>query len=337
MTSLPRIALLLGDPGGIGPEIVALMLSDEAARKQADIALLADPALFAEAQRRAGVKVRVGQAADLKSAVFEPGLPVLIDPKLAAGEGYALGKATKHNGSYTLETMKTGLDLTVSGEADAMVFAPLNKESLHLAGMAQGAEIDWYAEKIGYEGYACEINVLEEVWTARVTSHVPLKDVAGMITPERVDRSIQLIHDCLRQAGVARPRIAVAALNPHAGDGGNFGSEEADVIEPGIKLALARQLCVEGPFPSDTVFLKALAGEYDAVVTMYHDQGQIAMKLTGFDRGVTIMGGLPLPITTPAHGSAFDIAGKGVANANAMRQALDIACRMSRTRRSAAA
>lgn len=332
LTEKPRIALVLGDPGGVGPEITAKMLADDDARNQADIVLLASLSLFNKTQKQAGVEVPYTEAASFGEAEFSPGTPVLIDPHMDIEGGFPVGTASVSNGSYALQTMRLALDLTSSGQTDAMVFAPLNKESLHLAGMTQGAEVDWFAERIGYDGYACEINVLEEVWTARVTSHIPLRDVAGMITPDRVCRSIRLIDETLRQADLKHPRIAVAALNPHAGDGGNFGTEETDVIAPGIEMAAQHQIAATGPLPSDTVFLKALAGDFDAVVTMYHDQGQIAMKLTGFDRGVTIMGGLPVPIATPAHGSAFDIAGKGVANAAAMRQAFDLACRMSLTR-----
>ena len=136
----------------------------------------------------------------------------------------------------------------------------------------------------------------------------------------------------MKGAGYARPRIAVAALNPHAGDGGNFGREEIDVIAPAVAQGQKRQIAVEGPFPSDTVFLRARAGHFDAVLTMYHDQGQIAIKLLGFERGVTVLGGLPVPICTPAHGTAYDIAGKGIANVSATVQAFKLACAMGRAR-----
>ena len=154
-----------------------------------------------------------------------------------------------------------------------------------------------------------------------------------MISQERIIASIKLLDGCLKQAAIETPRIGVAALNPHGGDGGNFGREEIDIIAPAVNHARAKGLQVDGPFPSDTIFLKGLAGEYDAIVTMYHDQGQIAMKLTGFDRGVTVFGGVPIPITTPAHGTAFDIMGKGTANVSAMRHAFDLACRMGLQRR----
>jgi 4-hydroxythreonine-4-phosphate dehydrogenase len=158
---------------------------------------------------------------------------------------------------------------------------------------------------------------------------VPLRAVADLITQESVIDAIRLAHDTLRAGGNPHPRIGVAGLNPHAGDGGIFGREEIDVIEPAVERAKAQQIAVEGPYPSDTVFLRARDGAFDAVVTMYHDQGQIAMKLMGFERGITIQGGLPVPIVTPAHGSAFDIAGQGIARVDGLSEAYRAACRMA--------
>jgi 4-hydroxythreonine-4-phosphate dehydrogenase len=162
-----------------------------------------------------------------------------------------------------------------------------------------------------------------------------LKDVPVCITQDRVIEAIRLIDTALKQSGMARPRIAVCGFNPHCGDNGNFGREEIDVIAPAVEKARAAGFAAEGPFPADTIFLKVQGDrhEYDAVVTMYHDQGQIAIKLLGFSRGVSVQGGLPIPITTPAHGTAFDIATKGVANVGATLQAFKMACRMGKTRR----
>jgi 4-hydroxythreonine-4-phosphate dehydrogenase len=156
--------------------------------------------------------------------------------------------------------------------------------------------------------------------------------VVGNITEDRIIESIHLVNRTLKAAGVGYPKLAVAALNPHAGDKGNFGREEIDLIGPAVERAAAQQINVSGPWPADTVFLKAKAGEVDAVVTMYHDQGQIAMKLMGFDRGITVQGGLPVPVTTPAHGTAFDIAGQGKANLSATRAAFDLLVRMAAAR-----
>ena len=189
------------------------------------------------------------------------------------------------------------------------------------------------ARYLGFKGYHSEINVLDELMTTRVTSHIGIRNVAKKINREGVKRAVNLANDTLHRAGNMRPRIAVAALNPHAGDNGKFGREEIDILEPVIKSFQELQMNVSGPWPSDTVFLKAQRGEVDAVVTMYHDQGQIAIKLMGFERGVTVAGGLPIAVATPAHGTAFDIAGQNKANVGATKQAFDLLVRMANTHR----
>jgi 4-hydroxythreonine-4-phosphate dehydrogenase len=196
--------------------------------------------------------------------------------------------------------------------------------------MTQEDELRWFAELLSYEGYCGELNVLENLWTARVTSHVALKEVSELLTAAKVAQAIAMIHGALQESGKANPRLAVCGLNPHNGDNGNYGDEEGRVIAPGVALAAAQGHAADGPFPADTAFVRAIRPHdgYDGVVTMYHDQGQIAMKLMGFERGVTVHGGLPIPITTPAHGTAYDIAGQNKANVGAMVNAFDLACRM---------
>jgi 4-hydroxythreonine-4-phosphate dehydrogenase len=201
------------------------------------------------------------------------------------------------------------------------------------AGLNAEDEHRYIARHIGFKGYHSEINVLDSLMTTRVTSHIGLREVAERITAEAVEKAIGLAEDTCRRAGNARPHIAVAALNPHAGDNGKFGREEIDILQPVIEAAQAKQKHVTGPWPSDTVFLKAKRGEVDAVVTMYHDQGQIAIKLMGFDRGVTVAGGLPIPVATPAHGTAFDIAGQNKANVGATLQAFNLLVRMAHNHR----
>ena len=333
MIDKPIIAMLLGDPAGIGPELVAKLLAANEVCRQANIFLIADKNEFSKGQRIARVDISVGDADKFDDADFSQGLPVLFDYKSPFKGKFTDASATAEGGGYSLETLQTALNLTLKGKTDAICFAPLNKEAMHLAGMTESDELSWCARRIGYDGYFCELNMLEELWTARVTSHIALKDVSSMISEERILASIELVDASLKQAAIEGPRIGVAALNPHAGDGGNFGREEIDIIAPAVSRARAKGIEVDGPFPSDTIFLKGLSGEYHAIVTMYHDQGQIAMKLTGFDRGVTVFGGVPIPITTPAHGTAFDIMGKGTANVSAMRHAFDLACRMALQRR----
>jgi 4-hydroxythreonine-4-phosphate dehydrogenase len=333
MIEKPTIALLLGDPSGIGPELVAKLLAAEEVCRQADIFLIADSDEFLKGQRIAKVNISVAESDGFEDANFSDDLPVLCDFRSPAKGKFSDAKATAEGGRYSLETMQMALALTIDGKADAICFAPLNKAAMHLSGMMESDEMSWCVNRIGYNGYFCELNVLKELWTARVTSHVALKEVSSLITEERVIASVELVYHSLRRAAIENPRIGVAALNPHGGDGGNFGREEIDIIAPAVQRVRMKGIQVDGPFPADTIFLKGLAGEYDAIVTMFHDQGQIAMKLTGFDRGVTVFGGLPIPITTPAHGTAFDIMGKGKANVSALRHAFDLACRMGLQRR----
>jgi len=210
-----------------------------------------------------------------------------------------------------------------------VTFTPFNKHAMKLAAGSYEDEISVITEVTGAKSHGREFNILANLWNARVTSHVPLKDVARHITHDAVLNGLLLTDRCMREAGIARPRIAVAGLNPHAGDEGNFGREEIDIIAPAVKAAKARGIACEGPFPSDTVFLRAKRGDFDAVQTMYHDQGQIAMKLMGFESGITLIGGYPFPVCTPAHGTAYDIAGKGIADLGASRNAILIAARMA--------
>jgi 4-hydroxythreonine-4-phosphate dehydrogenase len=215
------------------------------------------------------------------------------------------------------------------GKAHAVCFTPFNKQAMRMAEPTYDDEILFTSNVIGFRGLATEFNVLEGLWNARVTSHIPLKDVSAHLSVDKIVAALEITSAALRAAGFEPPRIGVAAFNPHAGDGGNFGREEIDIIEPAVRKAKARGLPADGPYPADTVFVRAKGGQFDAVLTMYHDQGQIAMKLLGFDRGVTLLGGYPFPICTPAHGTAYDIAGKGVANVGAARAAVLLAARMA--------
>jgi 4-hydroxythreonine-4-phosphate dehydrogenase len=217
-----------------------------------------------------------------------------------------------------------------TGHAQAVCFTPFNKQAMRFAYPGYDDEIRFVADVLSFTGKVREFNVLEKVWNARVTSHIPLKDVASTLTVEGILAELELAWMCLKKAGYDNPKIAVAGLNPHAGDGGSFGMEEIDIIEPAVKAARTKGFDVDGPFPADTVFLRALKDGFQAVLTMYHDQGQIAMKLMGFDKGVTMMGGLPFPLCTPAHGTAYDIAGKGIADVGATREAILLAARMAK-------
>ena len=291
----------------------------------ADIMLIGDRRVLDLGQGQAGIKVEVP---DL-DGFPERGQALADLGHLDPGD-IEVGESSQAGGDFALVNFRVALKMAALGVADAVAFTPFNKHSMRLAESDYVDEIGFIRRTIGAAKDGSEFNILEEVWNARVTSHIPLSEVASQITPERIEKAIDLTLESMQAVGFERPRLAVAGLNPHAGDGGNFGREEIEIIEPAVRAAADRQLAVEGPFSPDTVFLRAQAGLHDAVLTMYHDQGQIAMKLMGFDRGITLIGGYPFPITTPAHGTAFDIAGQGKANPGATKRALMIGADMAR-------
>ncbi|MGO4737462.1 4-hydroxythreonine-4-phosphate dehydrogenase PdxA [Bosea sp. 2KB_26] len=333
--ALPTIAVAMGDPSGISPELLARILIEPDLRSSARYVVFGDKRLLdlgaADAKVDPDVLViREGDEIPAQSAK-----PVFID--LANHDPAALerGKATLAGGQAATDNFRRALRFAAEGKADAVFFTPFNKAAMRFAYPGYDDEIRFVRDAIGYEGDASEFNILDGLWNARVTSHIPLSEVAAAISQERILKALTLADGNLRAAGFNPPRIAVAGINPHAGDGGNFGRDEIETIEPAVKQAKARGFTVEGPFPSDTVFLRARNGDFDAVLTMYHDQGQIAMKLIGFDRGVTLIGGFPFPICTPAHGTAYEIAGKGIANLGATRAALSLAIKMANEGRAA--
>lgn len=324
----PKIGIIPGDPGGIGPELIAKLLAADDTADKADILLIGDAHLFTQGMKQAGAdydmrpcKPRDGDWTDGTGYAH-------FDRQTIAQNDVSLAEVTYANGLSALSNLNCALELARDGLIDAITFGPFNKAALIEAGLGHEDELHYMAEFLGVDSYISELNTLEGLWTSRVSSHIALKDVPEYITDHRISEAVHLIDKTLRRSGMSRPRLSIAALNPHAGDNGNFGREEIDVISPAVQKLQSEQVNVDGPWPSDTVFLKAKAGEVDGIITMYHDQGQIALKLMGFDRGVTVQGGIPFPVTTPAHGTAFDIAGTGTADVKAMTAAFDIACNM---------
>jgi 4-hydroxythreonine-4-phosphate dehydrogenase len=311
---MPVIALAMGDPAGISPELTAKVVALDEVRAAARLVVIGDRRVFEEGARVAGVAPGCDDFVDLKN----------LDPR-----SIKRGVASREGGASALANYRHALRMVGEGKADAVCFTPFNKQAMRMAEPAYDDEIRYTAGVLGFHGAATEFNILEGLWNARVTSHIPLSKVAASLSVEAIVEALRLTADALRAAGFTPPRIGVAALNPHAGDGGNFGREEIDIIEPAVRKAKAMGLPADGPYPADTVFVRAKGGQFDAVLTMYHDQGQIAMKLLGFDRGVTLLGGFPFPICTPAHGTAYDIAGRGIANVGAARAALLLAAKMA--------
>jgi len=323
----PLLALAIGDPAGIGPELAAQLLADPDVRAAANYVVIGDSRVLRRGADVAGVQLDLPVITSTDA--IAPGQTVFLDLGHLDPDTIAVGVAAKAGGAFALENFRTGLRLAADGKVAGVCFTPFNKAAMRMAHPAYDDEISFVAGVIDVHTPASEFNILEGLWNARVTSHVPISAVAGMITRAAVLRGIVLTYESLRNAGIEHPRIGVAGLNPHAGDGGNFGHEDDGEIAPAVVEAKARGIGADGPYPPDTVFVRATKGQFDAVLTMYHDQGQIAMKLIGFDRGITMLGGFPFPICTPAHGSAYDIAGKGIANLGASKAAVLLAAQMA--------
>ena len=329
-SALPRLALLLGDMTGIGPELVARVLSDGRLSDAARIAVLGDQRVLEMGARDAGVSLSIKTVPDVASVDWDAAETPVIDLGNIDPVSLPRGVVSPESGKLTGDTLAEAVRLAMKGEVDGITFAPLNKAALHAGGWKFPDEHKMFAHLLGHKGYFSEMNVLDGQWMSRVTSHVSMRTALDLITHESIVEAIELVDRTMQRAGVKKPRIAVAALNPHAGENGLFGREEIDLIGPAVKAAAATGIDCKGPFPADTIYIKAFAGEYDSVVAMYHDQGQIATKLRGFNRGVTVTAGLETVFTTPAHGTAFDIVGKGVASTGALESAVRLAAQLAR-------
>jgi 4-hydroxythreonine-4-phosphate dehydrogenase len=324
----PVVAVTFGDASGIGPELVAKLLTRQDALAAARVVLVGDAWVWAEGQRVAGAAPPVRIIRSWDEARGGDDTPMLLQLETVAKTDVVPAQVTVAAGRGARLALTACLDAVKAGQADAICFAPLNKQAMKKGGMDFEDELHFFADYFGVTDYFCEFNTLGTLWTSRISSHVPLTDIPKYVTKDRIKAAARLTYRTLKKAGFANPRVAVAALNPHGGDGGTCGREEIDIIEPAARELNAEGLPIQGPFPADTIFLKARDGVLDSIVTMYHDQGQVAVKLLGFERGVTVQGGLPVPITTPAHGTAFDITGQGKANAEAMTQAFLLAAKM---------
>ena len=331
----PVIGLMLGDATGIGPEISAKLLASGAAAKVANVIVIGDRRVLELGMRDAGVKLgyRVHPAIESIRWPAEQ-LPVIdlgnLDPAR-----FTQGESSAECGRITGETLKLMIDLAAAGKLDGICFAPLNKGALHAGGWRYHDEHQMFAALAGHKGFFGEMNVIREFSTFRVTSHVALREAVDMVSAERIESAIRLADETLRAAGHARPRIGVAALNPHSGENGLFGDEEIRIIRPTVERMCAAGVNCTGPISSDAIFIKARGGEYDGVVMMYHDQGQIATKLLGFNKGVTVTAGLKTVFTTPAHGTAFDIVGQGRADPGALAYAFTLAAKLASSRKNA--
>jgi 4-hydroxythreonine-4-phosphate dehydrogenase len=332
MNKLPVLGLMLGDVTGIGPEISVKLLASGMPNSVARVVVIGDARVFEAGCRDAGIRLDYRVCDDIDAVEWSgEGIP-LIDLGNVDPAKYPRGVSSDESGRLCGDTLKYMIDLAEAGKIDGICFAPLNKGAMNRGGWKYPDEHQMFAALTKHEGFFGEMNVIKEFSTFRVTSHIALKEAVNLITPERITAAIRLADHSLRAAGIPQTRIGVAALNPHCGENGLFGDEEIRVIRPTVDAIRAGGINCTGPISSDVIFLKALKSEFDGVVMMYHDQGQIATKLLGFNKGVTVTAGLKTVFTTPAHGTAYDIAGKGCADTGALEQALRIAARMAATR-----
>jgi len=326
MTNKKRnIAILLGDPSGIGPELVSKLLSQNEL-DQANIIVIGEKNILENGNKITGNSHNLNFVEKFEEINFEKGNKFFLDISKDKNINYKLSECSAESGETVLNALNYALDLTKSNKIHAINFAPYNKTSMKLAGSKYEDELHLMADKLEVKDYFCEFNVVDNFWTARVTSHMPLKDVPNHIKKENILKPIKLINKTMKLNGIKNPRIAVQALNPHA----EFGTEEKDEIIPAIEEAKKNGMNVDGPLPCDTSFITAFKNKnHDCIVGMYHDALQSGLKAFGFDRGVTVQGGLPIPITTPAHGTAFDIAGKNIANIKPTIESFKIALKLS--------
>jgi 4-hydroxythreonine-4-phosphate dehydrogenase len=333
---LPVIGLMLGDMTGIGPEVSAKLLASGNYRNDARVVVIGDARVLDLGCKDAGVKLQWQTVPSIAAIDWSQDRVPLVDLGNIDPARIKRGEVSAESGRLAGETLEHMIGLALDGSLEGICFAPLNKAALHRGGRKYPDEHQMFAALTRHSGFFGEMNVIKEFSTFRVTSHVALREAVNLITPERIAAAIELADATLRANGIERPRIAVAALNPHGGESGLFGDEEIRIIRPTVDKMHAAGIGCVGPIPSDTIFLKALKGEYDGVVMMYHDQGQIATKLLGFNKGVTVTAGLKTVFTTPAHGTAFDIVGEGRADGGALEHALRIATRLAAAAQAAA-
>lgn len=333
----PLIGLMLGDPTGIGPEIACRMLAARAWPEGTRVVVVGDARVLALGQADAGVRFEVCTHGCIEDIDWNDAAVPLIDLGNMDPAALPRAEASPEAGKLAGDTLKAMIDLALAGRLDGICFAPLNKGAMFRGGWNFHDEHQMFAALTGHQGFFGEMNVIDQFATFRVTSHVSLRKAVDMVKPARITDAIRLADRMLRDKGVANPRIGVAALNPHNGENGLFGDEEITIIRPTVEKLQAEGVGCVGPISSDVVFIKARAGEFDGVVMMYHDQGQIATKLLGFNKGVTVTAGLPTVFTTPAHGTAFDIVGQQKAGSGAMEAAMAIAARLAASHKAAAA
>jgi 4-hydroxythreonine-4-phosphate dehydrogenase len=340
MDSLPIIAITMGDPASIGPEIAVKALKEKKLYETCRPLIVGDAGVFSDIIARLGLDIRMNAIDNVKKAKFEYGIIDIFDLKNVDITKLEFGKISAMAGEASFQSVKKVIELALAGEVDATVTGPINKKSINDAGHHFAGHTEIYAHYTNTRKYAMLL-VEDNINVIHVSTHVSLRQACDLVKKERILEVIELLRNGLISLGKTNLRIGIAGLNPHAGDNGLFGNEDVDEILPAVKEALRLGYDVEGPIPPDTMFAKAAMGAYGGVVAMYHDQGHIPFKLAGFKwnaekqqmdsvKGVNITLGLPIIRTSVDHGTAFEIAGKGIASADAMVLAIESAVQLSK-------
>lgn len=340
---LPVIGITMGDPAGIGPEICIKALSDVLVYDRCKPVVIGDAEVMRQAAGFLNSDVKINAVSNIQSAAFKYGTIDVFDLKNVDISALKYGEVSAMSGNAAFEAVREVINLAMSNSIDATVTAPINKASIHSAGHKFSGHTEIYAHFTNTAKYAMLL-ADQNLRVIHATTHVSLRQACDLCKKERILEVISLLNDACLQFGIPHPVIAVAGLNPHAGEDGLFGDEEINEIIPAIEEARKAGFRVEGPVPPDTMFVKAVQGKYDGCVAMYHDQGHIPFKLEGFKwdnekqtmksvKGVNITLGLPIIRTSVDHGTAFEIAGRGIASPDAMLVAIDYAILMSKNKK----
>ncbi|MCP4298429.1 MAG: 4-hydroxythreonine-4-phosphate dehydrogenase PdxA [Proteobacteria bacterium] len=328
----PIIGITMGDPAGVGPEIIVKALNES--NKIGDYlpVVISDASVLREAIKRFNLTLKIHAFYDLNEVVDDTKLINVLDFDQLNRDNFVYGKLDKNCGAISFAGVKLAVKLCLQKQLAAMVTAPISKEAWHLAGHHFDGHTGFIAQATGTQKYRMML-ASEKLKTLHTTAHVPLVDACRSLTELKVLDSIVLGYQHMQRLGYPTPRIAVCGLNPHAGENGIFGDEDIKIIKPAVETARKKGIPVFGPLPADTTFMKAYQGAYDLVVAQYHDQGHVPGKLVAFDTGVNVTVGLPIIRTSVDHGTAFDIAWQGTAKHGNLHCALNYALKMVRNRK----
>jgi 4-hydroxythreonine-4-phosphate dehydrogenase len=321
----PLIAITMGDPAGIGPEIAIKALTSENPRPDSRIFIIGDLSVLEQTAGQIIPPVSLYKMETIED-IRENCINIFDMKQINPGD-YTIGEISSNCGKAAFNYILKGIDLAIKGIVNAVVTCPINKASLNKAGIPFPGHTEIFAHETKTENYSMMF-MLDNVCVTHVTTHCSLREAIELISQERVYKNIVLLNKTIQTLGVDKPVIAVSGLNPHAGEGGLFGDEESVHIIPAIEAAQKDDIYVTGPLPPDTVFMRAFRGEFNGIVSMLHDHGFVALKSRDFERSVNITVGLPIIRTSVGHGTAFDIAGTGKASEKSLRTAIDAAYRM---------